>query len=375
MTTTAATPSGRLGNGQLRRQVAAWLDANPGAHTPAAIARALNRSSGAVANAAATLARLGQADVTAGKPVRYQANPATAGAARGAVPARSAAPTTVTARRAPGPAPAAAGKPGPVTRPGGASYNPRALAGMPDVEALQKLRAAGVPVLLYGPPGTGKTSLIEAAFAGEVITVAGDGDTTVADLVGEYTQRDDGRYEFAYGPLVTAMTGGKVLFIDDATLISPSVLAVTYPAMDGRRQIQVKGHKGETITAAPGFYIAAGHNPGVHGAILTEALSSRFTVQVKVSTDYDLAAALKIDPRAIRAARDLASRKAAGEIGWAPQLRELIGYQRTAAILGQDAAAANLAGIAPEEDQDVVADAIHRAFGRPAAPLALGRQI
>ena len=47
---------------------------------------------------------------------------------------------------------------------------------MPDVEALRKLRAAGVPALLYGPPGTGKTSLIEAAFP-DLITVAGDGDT------------------------------------------------------------------------------------------------------------------------------------------------------------------------------------------------------
>ena len=159
-------------------------------------------------------------------------------------------------RRRPPPASSA-----PVTRPGGTAYSPRALAGMPDVEALQKLRAAGVPVLLYGPPGTGKTSLIEAAFAGEVITVAGDGDTTVADLVGEYTQRDDGRYEFAYGPLVNAMTDGKVLFIDDATLISPAVLAATYPAMDGRRQIQVKAHKGETITAATGSTSPPGTTP------------------------------------------------------------------------------------------------------------------
>jgi hypothetical protein len=32
MTTTAprTTPTGRLGNGELRRQVAAWLDDNPG---------------------------------------------------------------------------------------------------------------------------------------------------------------------------------------------------------------------------------------------------------------------------------------------------------------------------------------------------------
>ena len=159
-----------------------------------------------------------------------------------------------------------------------------------------------------------------------------------------------------------------MLFIDDATLISPAVLAVTYPAMDGRREVRVKAHKGETIKAADGFYVIAGHNPGVHGAVLTEALSTRFTVQVKVGTDYDLARALKIDPRAISAARDLAARQAGGEIGWAPQLRELIGYAKVAAILGENAAVANLAGIAPEEDRDVVADAVGKAFGRTGRP-------
>ena len=276
---------------------------------------------------------------------------------------------------APAAPPAAAPAPSGVTRPNGAIYRPRALADMPDVDALRRLRAAGIAALLYGPPGTGKTSLVEAAFGEEVITVAGDGDTTTGDLVGDYTQRDDGSYEFVYGPLITAMTEGKVLFIDDTTLISPAVLAVTYPAMDGRGEVTVKAHKGERIKAADGFYVIGGHNPHVHGAVLTEALSSRFTVQVKVGTDYDLARALKIDPRAISAARDLAGRQARGEIGWSPQLRELIGYQRTAAALGENAAAANLAGVAPEEDQDVVAAALRKAFGRTVTPLALGRQV
>jgi hypothetical protein len=31
------------------------------------------------------------------------------------------------------------------------------------------------------------------------------------------------------------------------------VLAVCYPAMDGRREVVIKAHKGETITAADGF--------------------------------------------------------------------------------------------------------------------------
>ena len=263
-----------------------------------------------------------------------------------------------------------------MTRPNGQVYQPRALAGMPDVEVLRKLRADAVPGGPASRAGTGKTSLIEAAFGDDLITVAGDGDTTAADLVGEYTQNPDGTFAFIYGPLVRAMQEGKVLFLDDATLISPAVLAVAYPAMDGRREVTVKAHKGEVIKAADGFYICAGHNPGVHGAILTEALSSRFAVQVSVSTDYDLARALKIDSRAIRAARDLAGRQARGEIGWAPQLRELLAYRKIAGILGEDAAIANLVGIAPAEDADAVAETVGKAFGRTAvAPLALGRQI
>jgi MoxR-like ATPase len=375
MTTTAprTTATGRLGNGELRRQVAAWLDENPGSHTPGTIAKALDRSAGAVGNALKTLAELGQAGLESAKPARYQATEATKDAAAG-ISAESAPKPAPAPRPAPAPAAPATASSG-VTRPNGSVYHPRALADMPDVDALRKLREAGICALLYGPPGTGKTSLVEAAFGTEVITVAGDGDTTVDDLMGTWTQRDDGSYEFVYGPLVTAMTQGTVLFIDDCTLISPAVLAVTYPAMDGRGEVRVKTHKGETITAADGFYIIGGHNPNVHGAVLTEALSSRFTVQVKVGTDYDLARALKIDPRAITAAENLAARQAKGEIGWAPQLRELIGYRKTAAALGETAATANLAGIAPEEDQDAVAAALRKAFGRTVTPLTLGRQI
>jgi nitric oxide reductase NorQ protein len=382
----AAAPKGRLGNGQLRRQVAEYLTDHPGPCKTGEIARALGRSAGAVGNALTTLAGRGEADLVPGKPISYQANSATAAAAsaiapKAPLPPKPAPAPTPAAPAAPAPAPKSAFTPkpaaaGPVTRTNGQVYQPRSLADMPDVEALRKLRDAGVPALLYGPPGTGKTSLIEAAFGDDLITVAGDGDTTAADLAGEYTQNPDGTFAFIYGPLIRAMAEGKVLFIDDATLISPAVLAVAYPAMDGRREITVKAHKGETIKAAGGFYVVAGHNPGVHGAILTEALSSRFSVQVRVSTDYDLAHALKIDPRAIKAARDLAAQQASGEIGWAPQLRELLAYAKIARILGEDAAIANLAGIAPAEDTDAVAGAVAKAFARTTvAPLALGRQL
>jgi MoxR-like ATPase len=352
-----------------------------------------SRSSGAVANALSTLVDRGHAEQTSARPRRFGATATTTDAARdgaasppGALasggtrpPARPASPAAPTP-----PATAAAGSvrsmatgtgaSGPVARPNGQTYHPRVLADLPDVAALRRLRQAGIPALLYGPPGTGKTTLVEAAFP-DLITVAGDGDTAVADFIGEYTQASGGGYEFVYGPLITAMTEGRTLFIDDATLISPKVLAVVYPAMDGRRQITVKAHKGETITAADGFFVIAGHNPGVHGAVLTEALASRFAAQIQVSTDYDLARTLKIDPKAVKVARNLAHRQASGEIGWAPQLRELIAFQKISKVLGQQAAVANLIGVSPEEDRDVVADVIRSVYGRAVTPLALGRQL
>jgi MoxR-like ATPase len=386
--TIAAPAGGRLPNGELRRQVAQVLTDRAGTElTPRNIAAELGgKSSGAVGNALAALTTGGYAEQTSTKPVRYRSTPTTADAAAApvAVPSgtprrpRAPRPTTPSATIMPATiTPAAPTIPaviGPVTRPNGQLYHPRKLSGLPDVTAMRKLRDAGVAALMYGPPGTGKTSVVEAAF-GDLVTVQGDGDTTVADIVGEYTQTPDGKFVFVHGPLVRAMREGRTLFIDDATLIPPTVLAVVYPAMDGRRQIMIKANGGEVIDAAPGFYIVAGHNPGVHGAVLSDALASRFSVQIQVSTDYDLAAQLKIDTRAVSVARNLSTRQANGETRWAPQLRELLAFQKIADVLGDDAAAGNLIGTAPEEDRDIVATAVRTAFGRAVAPLALGARI
>jgi len=82
MTATAtAAPKGRLGNGQLRRQVAEYLTEHPGPCKTGEIAKALDRSAGAVGNALTTLADRGEASLVPGKPVRYEANSATAAAA------------------------------------------------------------------------------------------------------------------------------------------------------------------------------------------------------------------------------------------------------------------------------------------------------
>ncbi|MEV3961545.1 AAA family ATPase [Nocardia sp. NPDC050193] len=385
--TPAPATGTRLGNGELRRMVAgALVDAAGDEQSPREIAKTLGRSSGAVGNALEALTAAGHADRTSASPRRYRANPNTAAAATPAPTATPTAPAPATGGSAtPGTgkapkaktpktskAPARTGNT--VARPNGQTYHMRKLAGRTDVEVLQTMRTAEVPVLLYGPPGTGKTSLIEAAY-GDLLTVQGDGDTTVADFVGEYTQNPDGTFVFVHGPLVRAMCEGRVLFIDDATLIPPTVLSVVYPAMDGRREIVIKAHGGEVITAEPGFFVVAGHNPGVHGAILSDALASRFAFQVQVGSDYDLAAQLGVERRAVKVARELANRQAKGEIGWAPQLRELLAYRKIAAATDTATAAANLVGAAPEDDRDIVAAVVKTVYGTRHAPLALGPRI
>ncbi|MFI5593676.1 AAA family ATPase [Amycolatopsis sp. NPDC051758] len=385
MTTPATTPAtgsasaapgaaNRLRNGELRRMVAEQLTHDPAAAlTAGTIASKLGgKSSGAVGNALATLEARGEAKKVGTNPLTYRATAKTADAARRATVIPRGTATTAAPAPATPPAPPVLVT-GPVRRPNGQMYHPRKLSGLSDVTALRRLREAGVSALMYGPPGTGKTSVVEAAFD-DLVTIQGDSDTVTDDFVGSYTQTPEGRYEFAYGPLVRAMREGRALFIDDATLIPPTVLAVVYPAMDGRRQITIKAHQNEVVDAAPGFYVVAGHNPGVHGAVLTDALSSRFAAQIHVSTDYELATKLKINDKAVRVAKNLAAQQEKGEIGWAPQLRELIAFNRIADALGLTAAAGNLIGIAPEEDREAVATAVRNTFGANVAPLSLGAQ-
>lgn len=257
----------------------------------------------------------------------------------------------------------------PIKRPNGQEYHPRVLAGRADVKALEDLRAAGVAILLSGYPGCGKTALIEAAFE-DVITFAGHGEAEIGDLVGTYVQRPDGSISWEDGPLVRAMKNGSVLFVDDATLTPSGVLARLYPAMDGRGTIVLTEHEGEVIHAAEGFYVVGAHNPGVPGAVLSEALSSRFSLQLEVPSDLRLARRLKVDSKVISITRTMQLKREAGEVLWAPEMRELLAFKRIKEVLGLTAAMENLVSICPESDREVFIKLVNKQ-APGARPLAL----
>lgn len=245
----------------------------------------------------------------------------------------------------------------PITRPNGDPYIPRLLEGadVTDVDLLRSCRDAGIPVLLAGRPGCGKTAAIEAAFGEELLTVHAHADLEVADMVGAYSQRPDGTYQWNDGPLVVAMREGRPLFVDDATLAPPGVLARMYPAMDGRNRIAITEHEGEAAEAAPGFVVVGAHNPGAPGALLSEALASRFLVQVEVESDLVAAIDLGVDRKVVDCAYAMRKMRDAGTVGWAPEMRELLAFLRVHRAAGMEIALGNLISAAPEEERNEVA--------------------
>ena len=265
-----------------------------------------------------------------------------------------------------------------IIRPNGTGYHVRKVGTHDDVMMLRELRKAGINVMAYGPPGTGKTALIEAAFAGDdlpeaergMYTVQGSGDTEVADFVGGFIQLPNGQYEWVDGPMLRAMEEGKPLYVDEVPLIDPKVLAGLYSVMDGRNELRVtQNPERGVVKAKPGFYVLAACNPNAPGARMSEALTSRFNLQFEVTTDYQLAKRLGVSSKMVTAAQNMQRKLEKGEMGWAPQLRELLAFKDVSALLGEDVALRNVISGSPEIDRPMVQDVLSRSFAKQLTEL------
>jgi len=153
---------------------------------------------------------------------------------------------------------------------------------------------AGRHLLLEGPVGVGKTTVALAVcshLGRDTVRVDGDDRYSESKLTGWFDPplvlkqgyRED---TFFAGPLVEAMRGGKVLFINELNRMPESVQNVLLPALD-ERLLQLP-HIGE-VRAAEGFQVVATQNPVEYVATghLSEALRDRFE---HLALDYQDAA-------------------------------------------------------------------------------------
>ena len=261
--------------------------------------------------------------------------------------------------------------------------------GLSDVTFLRQAREAGLYVLLAGPPGTGKSALVEAAFIDayrahgltfkDDALVVGTEDTTVQDLIGGMAQDEDGIFRFKPGKAIKCAIGdgetGVPLFMDEALLVDPRVLSVLYSLIDGRGILPLpEEYKFEdpytgtknAVHARPGFYIVFAGNPDVPGAVLSEALASRCVLKPEYLTDYDTASKLmgSAHDEIVTVARNMETKRQEGEVMWAPQMRDLLGYRDTARVFGTEVALSNLlANCQSDSDREVLADVIARTMG------------
>jgi MoxR-like ATPase len=266
----------------------------------------------------------------------------------------------------------------PITRPNGELYYPRKVrTGMRDadtlldVDLLARSYRAKIPALLMGSPGTGKNALAEASLP-DLITLGGTSDTEVSDFVGTYAPVSKDTYEWIHGPLVVAMLEGRPLLVDEIALIEPRVLAVLYSVMDGRGELNVTANPDlGVVVAEEGFYVLGACNPNVPGAIMSDALLSRFALQVEVTTDYDTVLKLGVDRSIITVAKHLARQVVAGDIRRAPETRELLAFQKIYNEFGRDLAIANLIATADESDREVYEATINSTLATRASALKI----